>query len=134
MKSFVERHQKEIKGVLSGFDRLRFRGTLRWLSSVEGMGSFLGTIRVLLMHFNDWAQTRTERIRRATLRLAEAASRPVVYLASSQVSKEETALGIAAADGVNEGLIAVLSCVEPCLSFRVGPNRETRRLELHTVR
>jgi hypothetical protein len=130
MKSFVERHQTEIKGVLSGFDRLRFRGTIRWLSSVEGMGSFLGTIRVLLMHFNDWAQTRTERIRRATVRLAEAACRPVVYMTSSQVSKEETALEIAAADGVNEGLVAVLSCVEPCFSFRVGPNRERRCLEL----
>lgn len=130
MRSFVQRHQTEIKGVLSGFDRLRFRGTLRWLSSIEGMGSFLGTIRVLLMHFNDWAQLQTDRIRTATARLAQSAGRPVVYLASSQTSKEETALEIAAEDGIREGLVAVLSCVEPCYSFRVGPNREKRRLEL----
>lgn len=130
MQSFVQRHASEIKGVLSGFDRMRFRGTLRWLSSEKGMMSFLGIIRVLLKHFNDWAQLHTERIRDATARLAESEHRRVVYLASSQTSKEETALKIAARDGIREGLIAVLSCVEPCRSFRVGPNRAKRRLEL----
>jgi len=28
MRSFLSRHQPEVNGVLSGFDRLRFRGTL----------------------------------------------------------------------------------------------------------
>ena len=130
MQSFVQRHAAEIKGVVSGFDRLRFRGTLRWLSSEKGMMSFLGVIRVLLIHFNDWAQSHTERIRQATVSLAASAHRRVVYLPSSQTSKEETALEIASRDGVDEGLIAVLSCVEPCHSFRVGPNREKRQLEL----
>jgi hypothetical protein len=130
MQSFVQRHAAEIKGVLSGFDRLRFRGTIRWLASPRGMGTFMGTVGLLLKHFNDWAKARTEQIRQATERLAEAAGRPMVYLASSQASKEKQALDIAAADGIAKGLIAVLSCVEPCHSFRVGPNRERRLLEL----
>jgi hypothetical protein len=130
MRSFVQRHATEIKGVLSGFDRLRFRGTIRWLSSLRGMGTFMGTVGLLLKHFNDWAHQRTERIRWATERLAADAGRPVVYLDSSRISKEQMALEIAAADGITEGLIAVLSCVEPCHSFKVGPNREQGLLEL----
>jgi hypothetical protein len=130
MQSFLQRHAAEIKGVLSGFDRLRFRGTIRWLSSRKGMETFMATVGLWLKHFNDWAKTRTERIRQATERLAEAANRPVVYLASSQVSKEEKALEIAARDGIAQGLVTVLSCVEPCHSFRVGANRARRLLEL----
>src|SRR5262249_16140000 len=37
---------------------------------------------------------------------------------------------LAAADGIHEGLIGVLKCVEPCYSFTVGPNRATKQLEL----
>jgi hypothetical protein len=130
MKSFVQRYRAEIKGVLSGFDRLRFRGTIRWLSSLRGMATFMKTVGLLLKDFKGWAHDRTEQIREATERLAEAANRPVIYLASSQVSKEETALKIADHDGITEGLVAVLSCVEPCHSFRVGPDRDRRLLEL----
>jgi hypothetical protein len=133
MQSFLQHHASEIKGVLSGFDRMRFRGTIRWLSSLRGMGTFMGTMGLLLKHFNDWVKTRTERIRRATERLAADAKRPMVYLNSSKSSKEETALDIAAQDGIKRGLIAVLSCVEPCHSFRVGPNPEERLLELRHI-
>jgi hypothetical protein len=52
-------------------------------------------------------------------------------LASSSTRKEHVARGIARRDGVDEGLICVLTCVEPCWSYQIYRNRETRRLELH---
>ena len=122
--------QSEIKGTLSGFDRVRFRGTIRWLSSLRGLGSYWGTMRVLLKDFKGWAMERTEQIAQETERLAEAAGRPVVYLESSRERKETRALDIARADGVTAGLIAVLKCVEPCHTFTVGPNAAKQRLEL----
>jgi hypothetical protein len=130
MQSFLQRHASEIKGVLSGFDRIRFRGTIRWLASLHGMNSYLGTTKMLLKDFNGWAKSCTDRIRKASERLATAADREVIYLPSSQTSKEEVALETARTGGIQEGLIAVLSCVEPCRSFRVGPNRALRQLEL----
>ena len=45
-------------------------------------------------------------------------------------SKEARAREIAERDGVTEGLVCVLSVVEPCRSFAVAPNRQTRRLEV----
>jgi len=52
MRSFLQRYRAEIKGVLSGFDRVRFRGTIRWLASLPGMTTFMKTTGLLLKHFN----------------------------------------------------------------------------------
>lgn len=133
MRSFLGVHGSEIKGVLSGWDRIRFRGTLRWLASVDGLGTYLWSTQGLLKDFRGWALSLTKRVREATEALASAAGRPIRYLASSQQRKEDLARDIAAADGVREGLICVLSCVEPCLTFQVGPNAQTKRLELRAL-
>ncbi len=133
MQSFLRRMGSKIKGTLSGFDRVRFRGTMRWLSSVRGMGAYLGTMKILLKDFTDWGKARTNEIEMATQTLAEKAKRPVIYLASSNTRKETLALDIARDDKVTEGLIAIFKCVEPCWSFKVGPNAETKKLELRYV-
>ena len=41
VKQFLSRHEDRITGVLSGFDRLVFRGTLRHISYTDGMGKYL---------------------------------------------------------------------------------------------
>ena len=59
--------------------------------------------------------------------------RPVEYLAGASTHRSGTskeARAIAERDGVTEGLVCVLSVVEPCRSFAVAPNRQTRRLEV----
>ncbi len=130
MQSFLKHHAAEVKGTLSGLDRVLFRGTLRQIANVRGLFSYLSVASVLLKDFKVWAQGLTEQVRAATVRVAEAAGRPIRYLASSGVRKEERALEIAKTDGITEGLICVLTCVEPCLTFTVGPNRKLKRLEL----
>jgi len=132
MRTFLQRHESEIKGTLSGFDRVRFRGTLRWLANLRGMESFLRKTSMLYKEFTDWAQGRTEQIRKATLKLAVDAGRPAQWLRSSGTRKEQVALEIAARDGVTEGLICVLSTLEPCQTFEVGPNRAKKLLELRS--
>jgi hypothetical protein len=130
MQGFIQRPAANVIGVLSGFDRVRLRGTLRWLSNLRGMYGFLQASRVLLKDFTRYAKGITEQIRQRTIADANQADRPVSYLTSSQESKEEIARRIAQRDGVREGLICVLTCVEPCLYYRIGPNRERKRLEL----
>lgn len=132
MNSFVTRHASEVKGTLSGFDRVRFRGTLRWLANLPGMGTWLNRANVLLKDFKGYAMGLTERIKLATQELAEKAGRPVLYLPSSSLRKEDLARDIAQRDAISEGLVCVLSAVEPCRTFTVGPNREAKRLELRS--
>ena len=130
MQTFLARFGSKIKGVLSGFDRVRFRGTLRWLASERGLGTYLNVRRILLKDFKGWAMGLTDRIKRATERLAERLERPLIYLPSSSERKETRSAEIAQADGVTTGLIAVFQCVEPCPTFRVGPDAATKHLEL----
>lgn len=130
MRSFFARHQSRVKGVLSGFDRIRFRGTIRWLSSLRGMGTWLSQKGVLLKDFRSYAMGLTDRIKETTQKVAEGAGRPLEYLASSTIRKEDYAREIAERDGVTSGLVCVLTAVEPCMTFSVGPNRERRQLEL----
>ena len=134
MQSFIQRHAGKIIGVLSGFDRVRLRGTLRWLANTRGMLSYLYAAKVLLKRFKEYAVDVTDQIRGASQEVAAAAGRPVQYLPSTAINKEETARKIAQRDGIRQGLICVLTCTEPCFSYRVGRNREKRELELRGER
>lgn len=74
-----------------------------------------------------------DRVRQGIEAVAQAAGRPIEYLASPSVSKEDRARAIAERDGVTEGLICVLSAVEPCRSFQIYRNRAIRELELRSA-
>ena len=133
MKSFLTRHESEVKGVLSGFDRVRFRGTLRLIANLRGLSRWLSYHGVLLKSFKGFVMGLTETIKQATQRLVEDSGRPLVYLSSSRLRKEDFARNIAERDGITEGLVCVLTAVEPCRTFTVGPNREAKKLELRSL-
>jgi hypothetical protein len=132
MNTFIQRHGRSVIGILNGFDRLRLRGTLRNLCYSEGMSRHLFRADVLLKNFKAYAMSVTDKIRRATERVVEAAERPLKYLVSSSISKEQVARKIAEQDGISEGLICVLSCVEPCLSFEVHHHRPSGLLKIRS--
>src|SRR5277367_639954 len=129
MKEFIAKHEKEIAGVLSGFDRLVFRGTLRSISYPEGMMHYLWAQQVRLTEFGKHVQRVSEQVQQECRAKAEALGRPVKYLLSAGESKEELARGIAAREKIQQGLVCLLSCVEPCQTFEVYRNRDTRKLE-----
>ena len=133
MLRFVQRHVEKVTGILHGFDRLRFRGTLRNLMFIEGMSEFLWKSKVLLKDFKTYFSGVTKQVKTAIEQTAKQAGRPVRYMPSSNIDKEAMARKIAADDRIDEGLICVLSCIENCHSFEVGPNRKIKQLELRFV-
>ena len=134
MERFLDRHQPNVVGVLSGFDRVLFRGSLRSLSYVNGMGKFLSSHGVLLKDFGPFANRVSARLKARSQQVAEAEDRPWVYIESPKVSKEDIARRIAERDDIREGLICVLSCVEPCQTYAIRKDRRRRRLELVPAR
>jgi hypothetical protein len=98
------------------------------------MLSYLYAAKVLLKDFKEYALATTERIRAASHKIAEDAGRPLTYLNSTSINKEQTAREVAEKDKVQEGLVCVLTCTEPCFSYRIGRNPEKRRLELRGER
>lgn len=132
MVSFIQRHADKVLGVLSGFDRLVFRGGLRGIARPDGMKSFLAKTGILFKEFKDYAARTTELLKEASLARALQLGRPVIPVQSSRTSKEAIAVDVARRDKVEQGLICVLKCQEPSLSFKVSGNHETKRLELRS--
>ena len=130
MKSFLSKFRSQVMGVLSGFDRLVFRGVIRGIMDERGMAGFLYGKNVLLKDFGDYVEATTKGVIARSLESARTLGREVRYLESSRMRKEDVAREIGERDGIHEGLICVLACVEPSLTFQLFRNRETQRLEL----
>jgi len=130
MDLFIQKYREKVIGILSGFDRLVLKGTLRAISYVAGMKSFLYDMHVLLKHFSTYVEETTKLLREASTEQARRLDRPIIYLASSQPRKELIARKIMDEDGITEGLICVLSCVEPCISYYVRRDRQSKKLVL----
>jgi hypothetical protein len=130
MNSFVQHHNDSVIGTLSGFDRVRLRGTARLLFNVGGMMSFLWQMRVMLKDFKSYALQVTGQLRQATVELVQKIGQEVLYLQSPSISKEDLARSIARERGVQVGLVCVLSAVEPCFTYELCPNRKSKELEL----
>jgi hypothetical protein len=129
-RAFVERHKNDIIGVLHGWDRLRLQATLRSLYYEPVMEEYTQQVGVLWKNFKGFATALTGRVRGAAVDLAGKHERPVIYLNSSHIRKEDKAREIQQRDKIELGLIAVFSCVEPCRTWFVRGNRSTRKLEL----
>lgn len=127
---FLSKFGSDITAVLCGFDRIRLRGTLRMLFEPKIMEAYLGVCGVLIKHFRIFAEKLTNRVKAAAYQIAQAAGRPVRYVPDSQLSKEDLARALARQDRVKEGLIALLTAVEPCLSYSVRGDRHSKKIHL----
>ena len=128
--SFLNKFGRDVTGVLSGFDRLRFRATLRMLFVPAIMETYLSVCHVLIKNFKTFAEATTAKIKAAAYASAHAAGRPALYLPSPEISKEDKARQIARADRITDGLIALFSATEPCLSYSVRGDPKTKHIHL----
>jgi hypothetical protein len=134
MFQFLQKHRRQIVGVLSGFDRLVFRGYLRGIAYAEGLQAFLHVSGVLLKDFKSYAQKATETVKAASLAAALASARPIINLNGPKEEKLLMAQSIAKKDGIKEGLVCVFKTIEPCYSFNVRRDPEKGRLALKRER
>jgi hypothetical protein len=126
LKEFLQKYKAVVIGILSGFDRIVFHGKLRNMAFTDGLMLYLSVNKIMFKdaktHFLDVSQ----RIKAASLQVAEEQGRRVKYLESSKMSKEEEAREIARKDGISAGLICVLTCVEPCQTVIIQRDRKTK--------
>ena len=128
--SFIQKHSSAVIGILSGFDRLRLRGTLRQLYCPRVMEAYLSVCHILIKDFGKLVERTTIAVKDTAKAFARKSCRPFLFVPSSQISKEDLVRKIAAKDRITNGLIAVLNSIEPCQSFRVIGNRQTKQIEL----
>lgn len=132
MDKFISRFADKIMGVLSGFDRLVFRGHLLPLMRAGGMHIFLNCAGVRLLDFKNFLVKTSDAIKQAAIAEAEAGKRPIRYLESSHTSKEDLARELLRQHPVDQGLVCLFKTVEPCMSFEYhrSPDPRERGLKL----
>jgi hypothetical protein len=117
LEKFLARYRSAVTAVLSGFDRLVFRGTLLPLVWDRGMHTFLGRAGVRLLDFKRYVLTTSEQLKAASLREALEQGRPILYLGPAGVDKEALARDLLQRHPIQRGLICAFRTVEPCMSF-----------------
>lgn len=132
VQNFLSRHAGSISGVLSGLDRVVFRGVLRQLSHAAGLLSFLCYRKVLLKDFKEFAMDLTKQIVTRSEAVAKSHGRPFLFLQSSSERKEDVARRLLQEHPTDSGLVCVLKCVESCRTFEVHKSAERQKLELRS--
>ena len=128
MERFIERFRSSIAGVLSGFDRLVFRGHLHRLTYSQGLMRYLFGQRVLLKDFVPWAKERTEALKARFEAEAAKSGQEVVYIQSPSARKEPLARKAQIKRGISDGPVAFFSCLEPCRTWKVRGDRKAKKL------
>jgi hypothetical protein len=106
MQQFIEKYGAQISGVLNGFDRLVFRGTLRRLNYgtwdrelkarvARGMEEYLWQNKILFKDYAEHVKRVSERLKKESLRPFEERKLPVVFLRSPSEDKEKLARRLA---------------------------------------
>jgi hypothetical protein len=136
MQTFVRQHEASIHGVLSGFDRIRFRGTLRSISFADGFFKYLCFLGVLLKAFAALLDGTSRKLKSATERLAKATPVGKVLYLSGMIDKQQVVDDLIRKHRIPDdftGLIAVLSCVENCNRFELHKNADAGKLQVQSA-
>ncbi len=135
MGAFEDVHQDRISGSLAMFDRMIFKGYLTSLYRPDGVRCFLWSQGVALKDFTEHAKATTALIANAARKMVVDAGRPVISFDHVKTRnraqrKDELAQQIAHRDEVTEGIVCLISAVEPGYSFQVRKRHDSGRLEL----
>lgn len=132
MNTILEQFKDKINGTFAFFDRMIIKGHIRQFFSASGKGFFLSEQNVLLKDFSAYANQVTSDIVAYVEKMAEETHRPLRYLTSAKIPKEQTAMEMLKDNPVEEGLVCILSVVEYCQTLQPIKNRDGR-LELRNV-
>ena len=119
MNLFVAKFKDIIKGMITGFDRIVFKGTILPLAHAAGAMSFCQAHGIRNKDFKRWAMDQTAVIvdsaQHYAVKHCGRGIQPIVY---SKTRKEDLAHKRQQELGKDSGLIGVWSALESCWSYR----------------
>ena len=133
MRRLIERLGKAVKGVLTGFDRIVFKGHILPLMHAEGAMSFLKWRGVLNKDYKRWMQDRSAAMINAVDRYArEHCGHGIEHRSSWRDDKEALARARQKTAGITAGLIGVWSFLESGRSYRAQYDAKAGYPQLRT--
>jgi hypothetical protein len=117
MQQFIAKFEKDIQGVMSGFDRVLFRGSLRRLTHSLGMRWYLGQNAILFKHYEDHVKVVSQKVKKAALAPFQEQNLLVKHVYGSD-DKEKIARAFASERSITEGDVCALTVMEMAPTFQ----------------
>lgn len=128
--TLVERHARDIKGIIECFDRVVLFGTYKAIGWTGAMEEHLRGRGTTFMEFNkSYANELRLEVAEHIRGLARAEGLEVRQVNAGE-RKEAIVEQILAVRGRREGVVCILGAIERCRCFKVGKNQKTGWLQL----
>ncbi|MDQ6758501.1 MAG: hypothetical protein M3Z32_01390 [Acidobacteriota bacterium] len=138
MQQFIDKYASQIQGVLTGFDRLVFRGLLRrlnfgwWDVNVKsfvstGMEQYLLQNEILFKDYYQHVKTLSQRLRDCSVKPFEDQGLPIIFERSPTVDKDELAREVARKREISSGLVCAITTAEMCPTYEHRGTHIVRR-------
>lgn len=119
MKEFIKRFSGLVKGTISGFDRIVFKGLILPLMSSSEVMSFCRARSILNKDYKQWMMAQTAGLIENAERYAkDSCGHGVEHITSWRIRKEGLAHKRQESEHIEKGLIGVWSCLESGSSYR----------------
>ena len=119
MDTLLNKFNAKVNSVITGFDRIVFKGIIQPIMHAAGMDSFLVARKVLNKDFRNYTMAQSKKIVDFANELSNKHfDHDVLHISSSNVRKETLAHERQKELGIKEGLIGIWSCVESCKTFK----------------
>jgi hypothetical protein len=119
MNMFVAKFRNVVKGIMTGFDRIVFKGSILPLMHATGAMSFFQSRGILNKDFKSWAMEQTGQVVQWAERYAQKhCGQGIEPIRSSKIRKEDLAHKRQQESGIPSGLIGVWSAMESCWSYK----------------
>ncbi len=128
--NILEQQKKNIKGFLSGFDRIIINGFNRQLNNSRQFLFYLIQNDCQLKDFKPFAEEHTKALCEHIDKIVKNENRPTYYVQSSKVNKDEIARNLYKENPIDKGLVCAISTMEVCDTMTVKGNKQTQKLEI----
>jgi hypothetical protein len=119
MNQLIERFSAHVKGYITGFDRVVFKGWIMPLLTAGGAMDFCRAKGILFKDYKTWMLKQTRALINAVDEYAKSdCGEGILHLPTHRTRKEEIAHQRQAEKKIDTGLIGVWSCVESAKSYR----------------
>ena len=121
----TERFSSQIAGVLSCYDRLIVQGTIPDFCYGQAMTNYLNERRIRIFDYAQFAQPLREALREHAERVAAENGIDVEFIRTSRLRKSDKITALIEQRGAQPGLVAILSAMEPCSSYKPWHDKST---------
>lgn len=127
MKLITDTHAKQIRGILSCYDRVVIQGTLHPFCYPEGMTSFLKSKSIRIFDYREFAKGLRDTIITNAEQIAKDNDLEIEYIAKKNFRKENRISEIIKERGDHPGLVHIFSALEPCTAYKPWHDKKAHR-------